>query len=114
MTPATLTITANDQSKVFGADDPIFTFTYTGLVNSDTKTTTEPTCSASDPHTDAGTYPITCSGAVDTNYNIGYVSGTLTVGKSDQAITNFNLSPTKLTEILTLLLARPVELPAYR
>ena len=34
--PAPLTITANDQSKVYGASEPMFTASYNGFVNGDT------------------------------------------------------------------------------
>ena len=82
VTPAPLTIIADDQTKVSGAALPTLTASYTGFVNGDTSAslTTPPTVAttaiASSP---AGTYPITPSGAADTDYAISYVSGTLTV-----------------------------------
>jgi subtilisin family serine protease len=81
VTPAPLVITADDQSKVAGSFDPVFTFTYSGLVNGDLATAVAPTCTVVGPHdTVVGSpYPITCSGAVDANYAISYVDGELTV-----------------------------------
>jgi hypothetical protein len=80
--PKALTITADNQSKVYWAPLPALTASYDGFVNGDTATslTTPPilatTGLASSP---VGTYPITASGAVDANYSITFVAGTLTV-----------------------------------
>jgi hypothetical protein len=85
VTPAPLTITANNQSKVYGAALPSLTASYSGFVNGDTAAslTTPPTlmttAMASSP---VGSYPITASGAVDSNYSIAYVAGTLTVNQA--------------------------------
>ena len=45
ITPAPLTVTADDKTKVYGADDPEFTASYDGLVNGDT----EADCQRADP-----------------------------------------------------------------
>jgi LPXTG-site transpeptidase (sortase) family protein len=76
-----LTVTANNQSKVYGALDPAFTFTYAGFVGTDTPAVldTPPTCQAVNPHVNVGTYAITCAGGVDDNYAFTYVPGTLTI-----------------------------------
>jgi gliding motility-associated-like protein len=91
--PVTLTITAENKSKIYGAALPSFTVTYSGLVNGDVAPATLPlattTATAASP---AGTYTITVSGAVDSNYNISYVSGTLTVDKVPLTITADNKS----------------------
>jgi hypothetical protein len=82
VTPAVLTITAVDKSKVYGAALPTLTASYSGFVNGDdassldTPVTLSTTASASSP---VGTYTITASGAVDANYTITHVNGTLTV-----------------------------------
>ena len=57
---------------------------YTGLVNGDTAAslTTQPTLASSataSSHVAGSPYSITASGAVDTDYTISYVVGTLTV-----------------------------------
>ncbi|HTS48240.1 MAG TPA: MBG domain-containing protein [Bryobacteraceae bacterium] len=81
---APLQITASSTTITQGAPVPSITPGYSGFVNSEnyTNLTTQPACSttytvgspASPP-----TYPTTCSGAVDNNYNISYVAGTVTV-----------------------------------
>ena len=76
---AVLTITADDQTRPYGGTDPAFTFTYSGLTNGDLGPDTPPTCTVPGPHDDAGTYPITCSGAADADYTIIYVDGELDV-----------------------------------
>jgi hypothetical protein len=86
--PATLTITADDQSMVHGSTLPALTATYTGLVNGDTSDTftTSPNvapalATAATSSSPAGIYAITPSGAVDANYTIRYASGTLHVAR---------------------------------
>jgi hypothetical protein len=80
VTPATLTITADNKFKSDGAPLPKLTFTCTGLVGSDSLTaqpTLLPTATAASP---LGMYPITVSGvAASANYTITLVNGTLTV-----------------------------------
>jgi hypothetical protein len=82
---ATLTITASNQSKIYGVAIPTLTASYSGFVNGDTAAslttaaTLSTTATASSP---VGAYPITASGAVDTNYAISYVAGTLTITQS--------------------------------
>ena len=79
---ASLTITADNQSMPYGGPLPTLTASYSGFVNGDTAAslTTAPTLSTTATTTSpAGGYPITASGAVDPNYNITYVPGTLTV-----------------------------------
>ena len=82
--PASLTITANDASNVYGDPLPTFTFSYSGFQNGDTDSslTTGPTIATSatqvSPVTPDG-YVITPQGAVDPDYTISYVPGTLTI-----------------------------------
>ena len=84
VTPATLTITADDQSKPYGAELPTLTASYSGLVNGDTSASlaTGPTLSttATDAsHVGGGPYAITALGASDGDYTIGYTNGSLSV-----------------------------------
>ena len=77
VTRAALTVTANNQTKAYGAANPTLTVSYSGFVNGDTAAslTTPPTVSTATTATSAvGTYPITASGAVSANYTISYVS----------------------------------------
>jgi hypothetical protein len=94
ITPAPLKITADNKTKEIGATDPPLTFTAATFVNGDTASslTTQPTLSTTaTTSSPVGSYPITVSGAVDPNYKITYVSGTLTVTAAGTA-TNTTLS----------------------
>jgi sugar lactone lactonase YvrE len=82
VTPATLTITANNLTKNFDAPNPALTWTARGFVNGDTTSvfTTNPTCTTTATTTSpVGSYPITCSGTAAANYTFTYVPGTLIV-----------------------------------
>jgi len=85
----TLTVTAHNQSIVYGNPDPAFTFTYTGFAAGDTASVidTPPTCTVVPPHTNVGSYPITCSGGVDNTYTFDYVDGTLNVTRRNLVVT---------------------------
>ncbi len=83
---ATLTVTADSQTKSFGAPNPTLTFQYSGWKNSDTETVldTQPIASTTvSVTTSPGTYAnaITVSGGIDNNYDFTYVSASFTVGK---------------------------------
>jgi hypothetical protein len=79
---AGLTITADDKEKIYGADLPAPTATYTGFVNGDTPASLDIpvvldiTATAASP---VGDYPITARDAEDASYAITHVDGTLTV-----------------------------------
>ena len=95
VTPAALTITADNQTKVYGAALPTLTATYTGFVNGDTAAslTTPPTLTTTATaasHVAGSPYAITASGAVDSDYTISYVAGTLTVTPAPLTITADN------------------------
>ena len=86
---ATLTATANNQSRVYQTANPTFTIAYAGFVNGDdeldidTPPTATTTAILSSPVT---TYPITPAGGVDNNYSFTYVNGTLTITKATPVI----------------------------
>ena len=82
VTPAPLTITATSVTMTVGGSAPVITPSYVGFVDGDNASslTVAPTCSTTATNlSPPGTYPATCSGAVDANYAIGYVAGTVTV-----------------------------------
>ena len=82
VTPAALTITANNFSKFYGAANPTFTASYSGFVNGDSQSSLSPQAvfnTLATINSGVGTYLITPSGAGDANYAISYVQGTLTV-----------------------------------
>ena len=97
ITPAPLTITASNARQIFGARvaAPI-TPSYSGFVAGDTAAslTTRPTCRSWVTQTDhPGRYLSSCSQAVDVNYNISYVTGTVTVTPAAQTITSTTVVP---------------------
>ena len=90
---ATLTVTAGNASRAYGAANPAFTASATGAQNGDTFTFTESTTAvAASP---AGTYPIV---PVATGANLGqlatvvYANGTPTVGQATPTVTAGNAS----------------------
>ncbi|RAJ29254.1 MBG domain-containing protein [Pedobacter cryoconitis] len=94
VTPATLTITADNKTKAYGAALPALTSTADGFVNGDTfaSLTTAPalstTATAASPT--GSPYAITVNGAVSTNYTINYAPGVLTVTPATLTITADN------------------------
>ncbi|MBD3627753.1 MBG domain-containing protein, partial [Cyclobacterium sp.] len=88
VTQAALTITADDKSKVYGEANPALTFTYTGLVNSDTEVSDEPSVSTTaTASSNVGSYPVTLTGGSDANYAITLVAGELEVTQAALTIT---------------------------
>lgn len=87
---ATLTATADDKSKDYGAANPDFSITYSGFVNGEDETVldTAPSASTSAALTsDVGVYSISLSDGLDSNYRIEGTSGILTVIKITLVIT---------------------------
>jgi len=88
ITPAPLTITAHDKSKVYGAANPVLTAGFSGFVNGDSSavvcglTLATPATAGSG----AGSYAITPADATAANYDITFVSGTLTVTQAPLTI----------------------------
>jgi hypothetical protein len=83
ITPAALTIRADDKSRPEGAPNPAFTATYSGLQLGDTPASLAGVLGFSTTATigsPAGAYPINVSGQNSPNYAITYLPGVLTVG----------------------------------
>ena len=78
---AALTITANNQSKVYGGADPVLTWRAGTLFYSDTSAviTGVVLSTSTGAAATAGSHTITASGGSATNYAITDVNGTLTV-----------------------------------
>ncbi len=89
ITKASLTVTADSgQTKVYGATDPALTYTITGFVNSDTESSLDTGVSiARATGEDVDTYTITPSGAVDSNYNISFVTADFSITKAALTVT---------------------------
>jgi hypothetical protein len=82
VTQAPLTITASSATMTYGGVVPTITPSYSGFVNGQNASslTTQPTCSTTATSGSApGSYPSSCTGAVDPNYAISYVSGSVAV-----------------------------------
>ncbi len=100
VTPAPLTITADDVTRVYGASDPTLGVSYTGFVNGETSAVLGGTLTVTDsdaaPTTGVGAYSgvITASGQTATNYTITYVAGNLTVTPAPLTITAESLTKT--------------------
>ena len=82
VTPAQLVLKVSDAQKVYGDNNPDFSYILDGLRNHDDNTclNSEPTfsCDAT-VESDCGEYEITASGAISKNYTISYESGILKV-----------------------------------
>jgi hypothetical protein len=92
---AALTVTANNQSKVYGAADPTLTYTPSGtlyygdsysVISGVTLSTTTGAAAT------AGTHTITAAGGTAANYAITDVNGTLTVSQAALTVTANNQS----------------------
>jgi hypothetical protein len=104
VTPAALTITADDKARLSGDPNPPFTATYSGFVQgsvtswngtstpiNDTPASLGGTLTFATPATPsspAGAYNITPSGQTSSNYAISYVDGTLIVTPVNPTNTN--------------------------
>jgi len=89
VTPAPLTIIADDKSRAFGDPNPVFTLTYLGFVNGDgpAQLTTVPVVSTiATVLSPVGQYSITVTGGTSPDYNITTIDGILTVIEPPSAI----------------------------
>jgi uncharacterized protein (TIGR03437 family) len=92
---ATLTVTAENKTKIYGAANPELTATITGFVNNETASVISGAAAITTIAThgsNAGSYPITLSlgTLAAANYEFTFVSGTLTVGKAVLTVTAAN------------------------
>jgi hypothetical protein len=93
--PATLTVRADDKTKVYGATLPALTASFDGFVNGDTTNVVSgiPSISTTaNPGSSVGTYSITPGlGTLSaTNYIFSFASGQLTVTKAGLTVTANN------------------------
>jgi hypothetical protein len=91
----TLTITANSAGMPYHGTVPAITPAYTGLQNGESAPATPPTCVTDATNSSpVGTgYTTSCSGAVDSNYAIGYVTGTFNVTKATPLLSFTSQAP---------------------
>ena len=99
ITPATLTVMADNKTKIYGQANPSLTASYNGFVNGESVSVLSSPAVLSTTATTtsgAGKYPITVSGAADADYTIQYVNGTLQVISAPQlAGANINVNGIK-------------------
>ncbi len=90
MIPAPLTITASSGTMTYGGAVPVVSPNVSGLQNGENVSVLGAglTCTtgASRDHS-VGTYATSCSGAVDANYTISYVGGTIDITPAALSIT---------------------------
>ena len=88
ITAADLTVTASDQTKVYGATDPTLTYSITGFQGTDTEADLDTAVSISRAvGEDVGTYTITPSAAADSNYTVSFVTADFTITAADLTVT---------------------------
>jgi hypothetical protein len=84
ITPASLTLKANDVSRLYFEDNPELTYSSTGFMGNDDASvlTTQPQIKTSaTKKSGAGVYAIEIGGATSKNYMISYEKGALTINK---------------------------------
>lgn len=95
ITPASLSVSANNTSRQYGQANPLFAPSYAGFVDGDSTSSLSGILSClttATPSSPVGTYAIACSGLNSTNYSIGYVPGQLSVTPAPLTITANNAS----------------------
>ena len=89
---ASVTVTADDKTKSYGATDEALTATVSGLKGTDTADMIKYTLSRAEGE-NAGTYAITPAGdAEQGNYTVTYVPGTYTITTSTESVYDITLS----------------------
>lgn len=106
ITKAPLSVVANDIQRSYGEENPELKSIFVGFKNGETNDVLEkqPTLyTTATKESNAGTYPIYCSGAEARNYDITYERGTLTINKASQNITwNQDFSNVSVGDVIEL------------
>src|SRR5262249_21157124 len=82
VTPAPLSATVDNVSKVYGAPNPLFTVSYSGFVLGQDAAALSGAltfATTADVESAPGTYPVSASGLASANYQISYTAGILQV-----------------------------------
>jgi hypothetical protein len=90
VTPAPLTVTANNASKTYGQNNPAFSVSYSGFVNGDSPSSLGGSLTYTTTATSAspvGAYSVTPSGLTSSNYTISFGAGTLSVTPAAVTVT---------------------------
>ena len=95
ITPATLTVKADDQTRVYGATNPVFTASYSGFTNGENLGTSgvtgSPSLTTSATPTDpVSGSPYTITAAIGSltasNYTFSFLNGSLTITPADTSV----------------------------
>ena len=92
---ANLTVAANNASRIYGDENPEFSYTFKGFVNGDTKSDLTATIHVSSEATaisPAGNYEIIAEASEDDNYEIICKKGVLSINKAPLTITAKEIS----------------------
>ena len=87
--PASVTVSVDDASRLYGDENPAFNIRYIGLVNDETDEVLTSKASArtsAERYSDVGVYNIEVSGAEAQNYVFDYRNGKLTIEKAYQSL----------------------------
>jgi hypothetical protein len=88
ITPAPLSVTADNKTKTYGAPDPAFTVTYAGFVNGDgSAVLTGALTFTRVPGEAVGPYLISPGGLNSSNYVLSFSPGTLTIAPAPLSVT---------------------------
>ena len=90
ITPAALTVTANDATRTYGAADPAFSATYDGLVLGQTAADLTGALDFTNtalPASGVGTYSLTPGGQTSRNYAITYAPGAFAITPAALTVT---------------------------
>ena len=101
VTRASLTVTADEKSRLFGAPNPAFTATISGFVNGEMPATSDVTgtasCTSAPAWAAVGDYPITCTvGTLVSTHNYAFTTftpGTLHVTSTSPCVTSAQGGP---------------------
>jgi hypothetical protein len=105
VTRAPLTVSADDQGKVYGAAMPNLTLRFAGFVNGDTAASLDTApivTTTATAASDVGSYSITPSAAADANYDVTFAPATMTVTRAPLVITADNKTMVAGTALPTL------------
>ncbi|WP_424934816.1 MBG domain-containing protein, partial [Amaricoccus macauensis] len=95
--PAQLTVTTDDTSRTYGAENPDFTASYSGFVLGQDETDLDGTLgfeTAAGLTSDVGDYDVAAAGLTSGNYEIAYEAGTLTIDPAQLTVTTDDASRT--------------------
>jgi hypothetical protein len=97
VTQAALTVTADAQSRAYGAANPALTYTQSGLLAGDSLTGSLATSATT--QSPAGTYPITIGSLNNSNYTITYNAANLAIIAATQTVAD---SPAMAAAVATV------------